>query len=415
MWLSALLGTAAALEGVMLAQGREPDTMVVRWSSDSPCYNASVLGYDAAITVQQYSSFTDPSKLYRSPYLYAATLTDLAPNSVVSIAVQCSEGAPRSLVVRTLPAVGSSTPFGIALLGDLGQTEDSVETMRHILQEPNVGIVLHAGDMSYADCDQHRWDSWFRMIEPLSSTVPYMVVPGNHEIEADHIFATSFAAYKHRFSMPEARPTVDTTTVLPSRCAPSSWIGEYNYGNSFYSFEAGIVHFIALNPYTSSHQGSPMYAWLESDLAAVDRSNTPWVIVFMHNPWYNSNQDHQNEFPTLTMRQHMEPLFHRFGVNIAVSGHVHAYERSQPVVFNTVSSTGTVYLNVGDGGNREGHAASYLPDIEPWSAFREGRHFGHAMLHVENSTHLSYAWHRNNASWGIDDDTWIINTRVALK
>lgn len=413
MWLLALLGAAAALEGVMLAQGREPDTIVVRWTSEFRCINASVLGYDASITAQRYSSFTDPSHPYRSPYLYTATLTGLAPDSSVSVSIQCSKDTPRPLTFRTLPAVGSHAPFGIALLGDLGQTEDSVETMCHVLQEPGLRIVLHAGDMSYADCDQRRWDSWFRMIEPLSSSVPYMVVPGNHEIEADHTFGTSFTAYKHRFSMPEARPTEDSTTVLPGRCAPSSWTGHYNYGNSFYSFEAGIVHFIGLNPYTASHRGSPMYSWLEADLAAVDRSLTPWVVVFMHNPWYNSNRDHQREAPTLTMKQHMEPLFHRYGVNIAVSGHVHAYERSRPVAFNTLYSAGTVYLNVGDGGNREGHAAAYLSDIEPWSVFREGRHFGHAMLHVENSTHLSYAWHRNDARWGIGDAAWIINTRIA--
>ena len=35
--------------------------------------------------------------------------------------------------------------------------------------------------------------------------------------------------------------------------------------------------------------GSLQHAWLRRDLAAIDRAATPWVIVMMHAPWYNSN------------------------------------------------------------------------------------------------------------------------------
>ena len=41
-------------------------------------------------------------------------------------------------------------------------------------------MILHAGDLSYADCEQTLWDSYGEMIEPLSSFVPWMVSPGNH-------------------------------------------------------------------------------------------------------------------------------------------------------------------------------------------------------------------------------------------
>jgi Calcineurin-like phosphoesterase len=42
------------------------------------------------------------------------------------------------------------------------------------------------GDLSYGDCVGRLWDSYGEMIEPLSSQIPWMVCPGNHEIE--HIF-----------------------------------------------------------------------------------------------------------------------------------------------------------------------------------------------------------------------------------
>ena len=37
--------------------------------------------------------------------------------------------------------------------------------------------------------------------------------------------------------------------------------------------------------YSSEHAfaaGTPQHAWVQADLAAVDRSKTPWVIVGMH-------------------------------------------------------------------------------------------------------------------------------------
>eukprot|EP00960_Hanusia_phi_P072104 767702-Hanusia_phi.AAC.3 len=41
------------------------------------------------------------------------------------------------------------------------------------------------GDLPYADGDGHRWDPWGRMMEPVCSSLPLMVLPGNHEIELD--------------------------------------------------------------------------------------------------------------------------------------------------------------------------------------------------------------------------------------
>ena len=55
-------------------------------------------------------------------------------------------------------------------------------------------------------------------------------------------------------------------------------------------------------------------------------------------------------------RQIYEPLWLRYGVDLLFSGHVHAYERSNPVANNSADATGCapVQLIVGDGGNHEG-------------------------------------------------------------
>lgn len=58
--------------------------------------------------------------------------------------------------------------------------------------------------------------------------------------------------------------------------------------------------------------------WLKANLAAVDRSRTPWLIVGMHAPWYNSNTAHNGEVDD--MRTSMEALLYSYGVDLFFAG-----------------------------------------------------------------------------------------------
>ncbi len=55
-------------------------------------------------------------------------------------------------------------------------------------------------------------------------------------------------------------------------------------------------------------------------------------------------------------RQIYEPLWLQYGVDLLFSGHVHAYERSNPVANCSADPSGCapMQLIVGDGGNHEG-------------------------------------------------------------
>ena len=52
-------------------------------------------------------------------------------------------------------------------------------------------------------------------------------------------------------------------------------------GNSlyWYSFDYGSVHFTVMSSEHNFTAGSPQYEWLEKDLASVNRSVTPWIVV----------------------------------------------------------------------------------------------------------------------------------------
>lgn len=68
------------------------------------------------------------------------------------------------------------------------------------------------------------------------------------------------------------------------------------------------------------------WRWLQKELGKVNREKTPWLIVLMHAPIYNSNDAHFMEGEA--MRVVFESWFCKYKVDLIFAGHVHAYERS---------------------------------------------------------------------------------------
>jgi hypothetical protein len=112
---------------------------------------------------------------------------------------------------------------------------------------------------------------------PLAANLPYHAGPGNHEDFLD------FIHYRKRIGA--AMPLAEG--------APSQ-------GGSgiFHSVSVGLIHFAFVNSesyFTPQPHGLGLLreqrAWLEADLAAVDRSVTPWVVIGLHQPFYCSPND----------------------------------------------------------------------------------------------------------------------------
>ena len=74
----------------------------------------------------------------------------------------------------------------------------------------------------------------------------------------------------------------------------------------WYSFDAGLVHFVLLSSEvwhmdafnltndageTIEISAPAQLAWLEADLASVNRAVTPWLVAVYHRPMYCSNAD----------------------------------------------------------------------------------------------------------------------------
>ena len=108
---------------------------------------------------------------------------------------------------------------------------------------------------------------------------------------------------------------------------------------------------------------------------------------------YSSNTHHWEEAEL--SRLDMEPMLAAAHVDLVISGHVHAFERTAPMVDFKPQPCGPAYINIGDGGNREGAALPWHNGSQPaWSAFREGS-FGVGRLDVPNATHAHFSWSRS--------------------
>ncbi|KAL6337287.1 hypothetical protein AAG906_036601 [Vitis piasezkii] len=298
-------------------------------------------------------------------------------------------GSGQEFYFKTPP---SSFPIEFAVVGDLGQTEWTASTLNHV-NRTNYDVLLLPGDLSYADSHQPLWDSFGRLVEPYASHRPWMVTEGNHEIEIfPIIYPDGFKAFNSRWPMPfqESGST----------------------SNLYYSFEVAGCHVIMLGSYAEFDEKSAQYKWLKGDLGKVDRRRTPWLIVLIHAPWYNTNLAHKGEGES--MRKAMEKLLYEARVDVVFAGHVHAYERFTRVYKNKADECGPIHVTIGDGGNREGLALTFeKPTSASLSVYREPS-FGHGRLRILNQTHAFWSWHRNNDSDCIlADSLWLQSLSVS--
>jgi hypothetical protein len=113
-------------------------------------------------------NYTNPACFYTSPEIHSVTLSDLKPNTRYEYTCGTSD---KSFSFKTPPAVGATQSIKLAVVGDLGQTHNSsatIDLMEAALTAGDVDLVLHAGDLSYADGNGYRWDAYGRLGESES-------------------------------------------------------------------------------------------------------------------------------------------------------------------------------------------------------------------------------------------------------
>ncbi|EDO47589.1 predicted protein, partial [Nematostella vectensis] len=340
------------------------------------------------------SQFMDPG------FIHDVLLTDLKPSSLYYYQYGTDLvriGMSKLKNFTTAPLPNPDVSFKFLVYGDQGISADAHNTARYSLEEilyRNATMVIHLGDIAYAEGYAYQWEKYFALIEPYASLVPYMVGIGNHE--QDHVsggekdpsgapgegfhpwFAPSLfhtdsggecgVPMYHRFHMPDNGNHV--------------W---------WYSFNYGSLHYIMMSTEHNFTRGSRQYKWIENDLRNVDRSVTPWVLIGGHRAMYTSQKYYGDYMLSLGMRHHMDDLLNKYQVDLGLWAHFHSYERTCAVYNGRCENNGTVHITVGTAG-KQFDTNGFMP--MDWS-LKQMIEFGYGRITVYSKSALLWEFITN--------------------
>jgi len=266
------------------------------------------------------------------------------------------------------------------------------------VQKDDYDMVFHVGDLSYSVGILLRWDQFFYQIEPIATRVPYLVSIGNHEYDYyGQPFSPSWGDY-HSDSEGECGVPYNKRFMMPKNGNQNNW----------FSVDLPLVHFTVFSTEHNFSMGSPQYQWLEADLAKVNHSKQ-WLIVSGHRPMYSSVYYTTSEFTMNNhVREELEGLFVKYGVDIGFWGHMHCYERTCPVENGLCKGTpdkpgAPMHFVIGMAGR--GLMTEWADPAPEWSISKLSD-FGYTKIHIPDrkSFHLEFVLNSNGT---IYDDIWI--------
>ena len=380
----------------------------------------------------------------------AVTITGLQPATTYYYQiVSTNSTVDHFLSPRT---AGDTTPFNMDVVVDLGvygadgfttTKRDTIPSIQPALEHTTIGslantvddyeFVIHPGDFAYADdwylklgnlldgknAYEAILEQFYAQLAPVAGRKAYMASPGNHEADCTEIDFTSglcpqgqrnFTDFMNRFgrTMPAAFPSSSKNATASALAAQAKNLSNPPF---WYSFEYGMAHIVMFDTETdfpnapdspggsanldSGPFGAPnqQIQFLAADLASVDRSVTPWLIVGAHRPWYSTGGSSNICGPC---QKAFEPLFYKYGVDLAIFGHVHNSQRFQPVYNGTADPAGLqnpkapMYIVAGGAGNIEG--LSSVGSNVSYNAFAYADDFSYAQLKVVDASHLEVGY-----------------------
>ena len=169
----------------------------------------------------------------------------------------------------------------------------------------NASFVLSAGDQIQTNAKKVK-DNTVSEIEyagylspDILKSLPVATSVGNHD--ADN------ANYLYHFNIPNM-----------------SNLGANDYVGGDYSFTYGDALFMMLN--TQDTDNAEHGQFIKETVEA--NPDAKWKVVTLHQDIYGS-AEHSNEPEIVNLRYALVPYFEEYGVDVVLSGHDHAYSRSQ--------------------------------------------------------------------------------------
>ena len=264
----------------------------------------------------------------------------------------------------------SNNVLNIATAADFGINKNSIKTLANI-QSSDPEIILLAGDLGQSTAER-----WIESSKIIGKENVYIVL-GDGDLPQEKQKLREY----------------------------------YDLNNDYYSFDYENIHFLAVTPadltlaerargvsQETISNDKMQLDFIRTDLKhANDNPETDFTIVFMHLPMYSSIQ-----YPFMDLRDELQPMFDLYGVDLVISGHQHAYERTYPVMFNNTitdyekcsynNPDGQIYLTVGMGG----HSHAKSEQKQPWSVIINHNDFGFLNIKLVNNGKTLYGEFTSN-------------------
>ncbi|KAF2095888.1 acid phosphatase AphA [Rhizodiscina lignyota] len=430
----------------------------IQWGTSPRNLNRMAFGYSHTYDRTPPCSMTTVTQC--SQFFHEVRLNNLRPDTTYYYQIPASNGTTRSEILNfsTARAAGDAKEYTAVILNDMGYT-NAAGTHKYLTKAVDDGVAFawHGGDLSYADdwflgflpCApedrwpvcyngtdsripgdfpediaeydtslppgevpnwgspqggdmsviyESNWDLWQQWMSNITTKIPYMVLPGNHEAACAEFDGpgnlltaylnngtsnttseegeTNWGSDLSYYSCP---PSQRNFTAYQHRFNMAGGVNGGGVGNMWYSFDYGLAHFISLDgetdfanspehPFASNIIGNEtnpsrksthvtdsgpfgkvdgdyndnkayaQYQWLAKDLAAVDRRKTPWILVMSHRPMYSTQVSAYQK----DIRAAFETLLLEHGVDVYLSGHIHWYERLWPMTVNGSVDTSSI-------------------------------------------------------------------------
>jgi len=243
---------------------------------------------------------------------WTAVLENLAPGSKYEYCVQTLDGKwTKPISFQTAPQPGQ--PFTFVLLSDTHNKPQSGALVAKATDMfPDTSFITISGDLVNTGQYREDWDTFFHHGRGFYGRLPVAPAIGNH----DGIDGLGVDLYLAAFDLPENGPD----TLQPERAY------SFTYGDAFFLVPDVIVPL------------STQTDWIEEQLR---QATAKWKFAVFHFPPYVPV-----DYETAVIDEWV-PLFDKYHVDLALSGHVHHYVRTHPLKNGKAQDApadGTIYV-----------------------------------------------------------------------
>lgn len=347
--------------------------------------------YERATKKTVLGTFDDTSFIYydkASFYKCSITLKDLMPDTEYIYKVSCDDIVSAEHTFKTAGAseytFGYMSDIHAVPYDNVGKTKDGtiqgltavkkMQTVQALLDQAkainnNLAFVITTGDEVWRGSQYSNWQEWSKtQYTTALNDYLWLSCPGNHEYYTQ-VTDSVWNYYPDKYSANPSQIYSDkdyfyNTYFNAVKSVPKN--GPEGVPSSYYTLYNNIL-FICIDSMQSSEYGklNELKAWF-GEVVEANEGNYQYIIAYQHYPWY----DFETGADKYAYR--WKDVFDKYGVDLALSGHMHGYLRTKSLYDGkicTEDGKGTVYVVSPQVGDRPKSVTGH--ENESLMAFRE--------------------------------------------